>query len=211
MVELRASRTNMVSHPARYFGWPRIYLLAINLKPRQDPLMWKRPHGAYSSTSHHKFKTPTYPEKSKPHQHHHRPLPMAPAWPPSFANLASSINIFKSRDPNPSRTVGCGNVSGSYNNTWNHCNIRVTDERRHLLEWLSPLAPRLRHRDVRRSQAEGVGDWLLSTEEFINWSTGADGVVNPVLFCYGDPGVGKTHIRYHMSQNSLGQMGVTKK
>jgi len=42
---------------------------------------------------------------------------------------------------------------------------------------------------------EGVGDWLLRTEEFINWNTGEDGVVR-VLFCHGDPGVGKTHIRY---------------
>ena len=65
-----------------------------------------------------------------------------------------------------------------------------------MLEWLSPLAPRLRHRDVRRSQVEGVGDWLLRKEEFINWNTGEDGVVSPVLFCYGDSGVGKTHIRY---------------
>ena len=72
----------------------------------------------------------------------------------------------------------------------------VTDERRDILEWLSLLAPRLRHRDVRRSQVEGVGDWLLRTKEFIDWNTGEDGVVSPVLFCYGDPGVGKTHIRY---------------
>ena len=43
---------------------------------------------------------------------------------------------------------------------------------------------------------EGVGDWLLRTDDFINWNTGEDGVVSPVLFCYGDPGVGKTHIRY---------------
>ena len=41
-----------------------------------------------------------------------------------------------------------------------------------------------------------VGDWLLGTEEFINWNTGEDGVVSQVLFCYGGPGVGKTHTRY---------------
>ena len=99
-------------------------------------------------------------------------------------------------------------MSGSYNNTWNDCDFGVTDERRHILEWLSPLAPRLRHRDVRRSQVEGVGDWLLRTEEFINWNTGEDGVVSPILFCYGDSGVGKTHIRYEPTFSW--EMGVTK-
>jgi len=107
------------------------------------------------------------------------------------------MNIFfKSQEPNPSKNVNCWNVSGSYNNTWNNYYIRVTDERLHILEWLSPLAPRLRHSDVRKSHVEGVGDWLLKTEEFINWNTGEDGVVSQVLFGYGDPGVGKTHIRY---------------
>ena len=36
----------------------------------------------------------------------------------------------------------------------------------------------------------------MRTEEFINQRTGEGGVVKLVLFCYGDPGVGKTHIRY---------------
>ena len=97
-----------------------------------------------------------------------------------------------------SSQINCGNVKDSYNNTWNNCDISVTDERRQILEWLSPLAPRKRHRDVRASQVEGVGDWVLRTDEFVNWCTGEDGVVNPVLFCYGDPGVGKTHVRYNM-------------
>ena len=57
---------------------------------------------------------------------------------------------------------------------------------------------------------EGVGDWVLRTEEFVNWHTGEDGAVSPVLFCYGDPGVGKTHIRYDMRRHSLRQIGETK-
>ena len=105
------------------------------------------------------------------------------------------MNTFKFQEQNPSQNINCGNVSASYNNTWNNCDISVTDERCHILEWLSPLAPRLRHRDVRRSHVEGVGDWILQKEEFIDWNTGEDGVVSPVLFCYGDPGVGKTHLR----------------
>ena len=134
-------------------------------------------------------------EQGKSHQHHHCPPPTTLASLLSFTNLARNMNKFKSQEPNPSQNINCGNVSGSYN-TWNNCDISVTDERRHILEWLSPLAPRIRHRDVRRSQVEGVGDWILRAEEFINWNTGEDRVVSPVLFCYGDPGVGKTHIRY---------------
>ena len=106
------------------------------------------------------------------------------------------MNNFKSREQYPSQTLNCGNMSGSYNNTWNNCDVSVTDERHQILEWISPLAPRLRHRDVRRSQAEGVGDWLLRTDEFINWNTREDELVSPLLFCYGDPGVGKTYVRY---------------
>ena len=107
-------------------------------------------------------------------------------------NVSGSYN----KTLNISQSINSGNVSGSYNNTWNDCDIRVTDERRQILEWLSPLAPQLKHRDVRRSQVEGVGDWLLQTDEFKNWNTSKDRVASPVLFCYGDPGVGKTHIRY---------------
>jgi len=135
-------------------------------------------------------------EQSKPHQHRHRSPPSAPACLLSSASLADNMNSFKSRELNLSQNINCGNASGSYNNTWNNCDISVTDERRHILEWLSPLAPRLRHRDVRKSQVEGVGNWVLQTEEFIDWNTGEDGVVSPVLFCYGDPGVWKTHLRY---------------
>ena len=61
------------------------------------------------------------------------------------------------------------------------------------------LDPSLKHQDLRSSRVEGLGDWLLRTEEFINWDTGEDGVVSPILFCYGDPGVGKTHIGYELA------------
>ena len=49
---------------------------------------------------------------------------------------------------NPSITVNSniGNVIDSYKNVWNNCEISVPDEKRQILEWLSPLAPRERHR-----------------------------------------------------------------
>ena len=65
--------------------------------------------------------------------------------------------------------------------------------------WVGTLDPSLKHQDLRSSRVEGLGDWLLRREEFLNWNTGEDGVASPVLFCYGDPGVGKTHIGYELA------------
>ena len=88
-----------------------------------------------------------------------------------------------------------GNMTGSYKNVWNYCDISVPDENSSILEWLSPRALRERHRVVSEGRMEGVGDWLLRTSEFEKWHTSEDEAVHPVLFCYGDPGVGKTYLR----------------
>ena len=75
-------------------------------------------------------------------------------------------------------------------------NIGSADERAEILAWLSPLDPWIRHHDIRAQRVEYVGDWLLRTEEYRNWSDGNRGGEpdNSALFCYGDPGVGKTYI-----------------
>jgi len=80
-------------------------------------------------------------------------------------------------------------------NVWN--NFPVADDRSNILAWLSPLDPKSRHQDIQDRRVENIGNWLLSTEEFRSWhtSSGGDGSDNAVLFCYGDPGVGKTYIR----------------
>jgi len=87
------------------------------------------------------------------------------------------------------------NNINSLNTTVN--NFSVADDRSNVLAWLSPLEPRLRHQDIRDQRVEDVGEWLLKTEEFRSWCAGSegDGSDNAVLFCYGDPGVGKTYIR----------------
>jgi len=76
-------------------------------------------------------------------------------------------------------------------------NFTVADDRSSILAWLSPLEPRLRHQDIQANRVEHVGEWLLQTEEFRSWYTGIEGgeFSNEVLFCYGNPGVGKTYIR----------------
>ncbi|KAG0634721.1 hypothetical protein HOY80DRAFT_1059276 [Tuber brumale] len=79
------------------------------------------------------------------------------------------------------------NVTNSYNTTY-------VDEDPQILEWLSPLEPRIRHQDVRTRRLDGLGDWFLRTDEFINWRDGKDGSSTATLFCPGAPGAGKTYL-----------------
>jgi len=72
----------------------------------------------------------------------------------------------------------------------------ISDHRSQLLTWLSPLNPGSRHQDIQERRVNDIGEWLLETEEFRKWHAGSDGGdESAVLFCYGDPGVGKTFIR----------------
>ena len=100
-----------------------------------------------------------------------------------------------------SGNVDCGNVTNSYNSTTTmHNNNTITvnktdDEDNQIKQWLSPLEPQYRHRSVQADRVSGVGGWLLETKGFREWG-GSQGVSKQaVLFCYGNPGVGKTHIR----------------
>jgi len=92
-------------------------------------------------------------------------------------------------------------MSQSFSNNINSLNtvnnFTVADDRSSILAWLSPLEPRLRHQDIQDNRVEDVGEWLLQSEEYRNWYEGSGGSAsdNAVLFCYGDPGVGKTYIR----------------
>ena len=90
--------------------------------------------------------------------------------------------------------------NGTFSNNTNSFNVQnnyvVADDRSPLLTWLSPLEPRLRHRDIQERRVDNVGEWLLQTEEFGTWhgSSGEGEGDKAVLFCYGGPGVGKTFI-----------------
>ena len=92
-------------------------------------------------------------------------------------------------------------MSQLFNNNYNsfnttYINPTVADDRPDILAWLSPLDPKLRHQDIRDRRVGNIGEWVLQTEEFRSWYTGSEGHQsdNAVLFCYGGPGVGKTHI-----------------
>ena len=85
-------------------------------------------------------------------------------------------------------TYTFGNVQNNYTGA---------DDRSPLLAWLSPLEPKLRHRDIQERRVDNVGEWLLQTEEFKRWNgwSGEGEGEREVLFYYGNPGVGKTFIR----------------
>ena len=87
-------------------------------------------------------------------------------------------------------------INQTYTNT-PYTNSTIVDDRAGILAWLSPLDQKLRHQDIRDRRIENVGEWVLETEEFRRWYAGTkgDGNEKAVLFFYGDPGVGKTHIR----------------
>ena len=92
-------------------------------------------------------------------------------------------------------------MSRLFNNNYNsfnttNINPTVADDRPNILAWLSPLDPKIRHQDIRDGRVENVGEWVLQTEEFRTWYAGSEGDEsdNAVLFCYGNPGVGKTYI-----------------
>ena len=84
--------------------------------------------------------------------------------------------------------ANCGNISGSFN-------TNMSDEDARIMCWLSPLEPNKRHQGVRTDRFDGVGDWLLETREFREWRDGVEGADRAVLFCSGNPGVGKTYLR----------------
>jgi len=70
------------------------------------------------------------------------------------------------------------------------------DRRRYIQSSLSIPELLIRHHDIRADRVKGIGDWFLRTEEYQNWFDGIQygELDNPVLFCSGDPGVGKTYI-----------------
>ena len=86
-----------------------------------------------------------------------------------------------------------GNIN-SFNNIVNFI-ADIDTEGRLILQWLSPLEPQKRHQAVRTDRLDGVGNWVLETGEFRKWSDAETGSVEQVLFCYGNPGVGKTYVR----------------
>ncbi|RPA88511.1 hypothetical protein L873DRAFT_1115821, partial [Choiromyces venosus 120613-1] len=104
-------------------------------------------------------------------------------------NAVGNTNCFNTLSTSYSHNV-------STNNNIVNINTGSDEEKEKILKWLSPLEPHQRHQHVRSERLDGVGDWLLETEEFLKWSgpKTENGCDHAVLFCSGNPGVGKTHL-----------------
>ncbi|RPA90821.1 hypothetical protein L873DRAFT_1716542, partial [Choiromyces venosus 120613-1] len=75
----------------------------------------------------------------------------------------------------------------------NIVNNTVADDKPQVLQWLSPLEPQKRHQHLRNNRYDGMGEWIFERDEFVKWRTEED-ESHPVIFCEGDPGVGKTYL-----------------
>ena len=93
-----------------------------------------------------------------------------------------------------SGNVNSFNALTNYNNIVN-INAGSDAEGHQIIQWLSPLEPQQRHEGVQTDRLDSVGKWVLETDEFKKWCCVEDSCVEPVLFCYGNPGVGKTYLR----------------
>ena len=52
-------------------------------------------------------------------------------------------------------------------NVWNNVTVTTADDESQIRAWLSPLEPQARHQDICNQRVDGIGDWLLETEEFM--------------------------------------------
>ena len=95
----------------------------------------------------------------------------------------------------PNRTPYSFNTNSFNNDKVTNVNIVAVDNRFEILEWLSPLEPRIRHQDIRERRADNLGEWRMQTGEFQSWCDGAqqERPEPAVLFCPGDLGAGKTY------------------
>jgi len=128
------------------------------------------------------YKTPRF---SSAHGFRHSTKPTAdhPQYPTYEENMSQSF----SHNINSLNNYTTVNVTN---------NFPVDDDRSNILVWLSPLDPKSRHEDIQGRRVENIGEWLLQTKGFRSWHAGngrgeSDG---KVLFCHGDPGVGKTYM-----------------
>ena len=62
------------------------------------------------------------------------------------------------------------------------------EEQQTILDWITPINYATQQSDFISRRQEGTGQWLLDSDTFNNWIEQS----NPVLFCSGIPGAGKT-------------------
>ena len=140
------------------------------------------------------------------------PLPTITTHPhgkTEFRKLA--LAEMSSRFQQVTGNINSFNSSNSRTGYYNIFNIAAGPdaEKHQIMQWLSPLQPQQRHQGVRTDRLDRVGNWALETSEFRKWCDAEDQCVSPVLFCHGNPGVGKTYIRYECPLLEKDNAGVT--
>jgi len=111
-------------------------------------------------------------------------------WQNSSPSNYNSFNNNSFNNNNSSNTISNNTISFTHvSNVNNYISAAVRAE---ILASLSPLDPWIRHPGILDDRVEHVGDLLLPTKEYRSWLAGEPN--NSALFCYGDPGVGKTNI-----------------
>ena len=100
-----------------------------------------------------------------------------------------------------------GNINSfNVSNSYSIATFIVADDESKILAWLSPLEPQVRHQDICEQRVDSVGNWLLETKQFRGWYNGVEngGSDYAALFCYGEPGVGKSYIWYEGHERGTG-------
>ncbi|MCJ1436452.1 hypothetical protein MMC27_005831 [Xylographa pallens] len=73
---------------------------------------------------------------------------------------------------------------------------REEESNKKILCWLSPLDFAARHQDISSKRQPETLRWVLASAEYRTWSRSDVPLMNEnrVLWCYGDPGAGKTYV-----------------
>ncbi|MCJ1403377.1 hypothetical protein MMC11_006600 [Xylographa trunciseda] len=89
---------------------------------------------------------------------------------------------------------------------------RQEESNQKILRWLSPLDFAARHQDISSKRQPETLRWLLASPEYRTWSrSDIPGLIdNRVMWCYGNPGAGKTYASSRVLDHLLETPGMNK-
>jgi len=84
-------------------------------------------------------------------------------------NADDSLKTTNSFNNNENFSNNNDNCFNTNTTTFNY----TSDDRSEILGRLSPFEPRVRHRGIASRWVDGIGEWVLETEEFKRWHNGS--------------------------------------